>query len=41
MHIPFQAVSALLSSDDTLVRCTACDRIMYLQDETKGALTKR
>jgi predicted nucleic acid-binding Zn-ribbon protein len=41
MHIPFQAVSLLLSSDDMLVRCTACDRIMYLQEETKGALTKR
>jgi predicted nucleic acid-binding Zn-ribbon protein len=41
MHIPFQAVSALLSSSDTLVQCTACGRIMYLQDETRGALTKR
>ncbi|MHC4969170.1 MAG: zinc ribbon domain-containing protein [Planctomycetota bacterium] len=40
IHIPFQTVSALLSSGDTLVRCTACDRIMYLQDETRGALTK-
>ncbi|MHC4219311.1 MAG: zinc ribbon domain-containing protein [Planctomycetota bacterium] len=41
MHIPFQAVSALLSSSDTLVTCTACGRIMYLQEETRGALTKR
>ncbi|MHC4347035.1 MAG: zinc ribbon domain-containing protein [Planctomycetota bacterium] len=41
MHIPFQAVSALLSSSDTLVTCTACGRIMYLQDEVRGALLKR
>ncbi|MHC4101201.1 MAG: zinc ribbon domain-containing protein [Planctomycetota bacterium] len=41
MHIPFQAGSALLSSSDTLVTCTACGRIMYLQDEVRGALLKR
>jgi predicted nucleic acid-binding Zn-ribbon protein len=41
MHIPFQAVSVLLSTNDTLVRCTACGRIMFLQEEIRGALTKR
>jgi len=41
IHIPFQTVSALLSSGDELVRCTACGRIMYLQEDTRGALTKR
>jgi predicted nucleic acid-binding Zn-ribbon protein len=41
MHIPFQTVSALLSSNDTLVQCTACGRIMFLQEEIRGALTKR
>jgi len=41
IHIPFQTVSALLSSGDNIVRCTACDRIMYLQEDTRGALTKR
>jgi predicted nucleic acid-binding Zn-ribbon protein len=41
IHIPFQTVSALLNSDDTLLRCTACGRIMYLQADTRGALTKR
>jgi predicted nucleic acid-binding Zn-ribbon protein len=41
MHVPFQTVSALLGSSETLVRCTACGRILYLQDETRGALSKR
>lgn len=41
MILPFQSVSQLLNSGDTLVRCTACDRILYLQEETRGALAKK
>ncbi len=41
MHLPFEAVASLLGGGDTLVRCTACGRILYLADETRGALVKK
>ncbi len=41
MHIPFEQVVVLLGGCDTLVRCTACTRILYLQEETRGALVKK
>ena len=41
MHIPFEQVVVLLGGRDALVRCTACSRILYLQDETRGALVKK
>jgi predicted nucleic acid-binding Zn-ribbon protein len=41
MHMPFEAISVLLTGSDQVVRCTACGRILYLQEETRGALAKK
>jgi predicted nucleic acid-binding Zn-ribbon protein len=41
MHIPFEQVAVLTASADQLVRCTACGRILYMQDEVRGALTPK
>ena len=41
MHIPFESVAALLSANDSLSLCPACGRILYLLEETRGALAKK
>ncbi len=41
MHMPFEAVSLLLGATDSLVKCSACGRILYMQDELKGAFAKK
>lgn len=41
MRITFEQVSSLLGDSETVVRCTACDRILYMQDELRGALTPK
>lgn len=41
MYLPFETVAALMGAINTLVRCHACGRILFLQDETRGALAKR
>jgi len=38
MQIPFEQVSALMNNPDTVVCCVSCHRILYMADETKGAL---
>jgi predicted nucleic acid-binding Zn-ribbon protein len=41
MHLPFDRVSQLMSSDETLVQCPACDRILYLETETRESLAAK
>lgn len=41
MYAPVELVSLLLSGSDSLVRCPACTRILFLQEETRGQLVKK
>jgi len=41
MHMPFEAVSLLLGATPALVKCSACGRILYMQDELKGTFAKK
>ncbi len=41
MHLPFEAVSLLTSNVKRLVQCTACQRILFMQEETRGSLVKK
>ena len=41
LNLPFEAVTALMGRGDTLVVCAACGRILFLQDDTRGALAKK
>jgi predicted nucleic acid-binding Zn-ribbon protein len=38
MTLPFENVAVLATGGKALVRCTACGRILYMQEETRGAL---
>jgi len=40
LQIPFERVATLTSSDETLVSCASCHRILYIEDETRAALTR-
>jgi predicted nucleic acid-binding Zn-ribbon protein len=39
MQVTFNQVTTAVCGSDTLLRCTACTRILYMQDELRGALT--
>ena len=41
MHVPFETVSTLMGPCDSIVRCTVCRRILFLQEEARGALAKK
>ena len=41
LQLAFESVASLLAGGDAIVRCTACGRILYLADETRGAFAKK
>jgi len=41
MHIPFDQVSLLASRNEAIHRCPSCSRILYMQEEIRGALVKK
>lgn len=41
LHVPFDQVSLLASRSESLTRCPACSRILYMQEEVRGALVKK
>lgn len=41
MHVPFDHVALLHGAAATLVRCGACGRILYMQEETRGTLASK
>lgn len=41
MHLPFEVVSQLTSGGSRLMQCTACQRILFIEEETRGALVKK
>lgn len=41
MHVPFEAVSLLVSGGNAIVRCSACGRILYIGDEMRSSLSKK
>ncbi len=41
MHMPFELISTLHNSADALVRCPACGRILYIQEEMRGSLAAK
>ncbi len=41
IHLPFEQVVSLMSPVTELVRCPACGRILYMQEELRGELTPK
>jgi len=41
MHLPFETVALLTAGEDAIIRCSACGRILYMQQEMRGALAKK
>ena len=38
LRLPLDAITTLLSTSETLVTCVSCDRILYLESETREAM---
>jgi predicted nucleic acid-binding Zn-ribbon protein len=41
IHLPFEQVVSLTSPTPELVRCPACGRILYMQEEVRGAVARK
>lgn len=41
LHVPFDQVSLLASRNEALMRCPSCSRILFMQEEIRGALVKK
>ena len=41
MHLPFETVALLTAGNDSIIRCSACGRILYMEEEMRGALAKK
>lgn len=41
MQMPFNLISMMYSSADEVVRCPACGRILHIQEEMRGTLSKK
>lgn len=41
IHLPFELVSKLMGGVQSVVRCASCQRILYMQDDLRGALAKK
>ena len=39
LHLPLEAVVQLMASNDTIVKCGQCDRILFLEEDSKEALS--
>ena len=39
LRLPLEAVTTLLGTDESIVRCGSCDRILYLEAETRDVIT--
>ncbi len=38
IHLPLETVTVLMGNKDTVVKCGSCDRILYLEPESREAL---
>lgn len=41
IHLPFETIATLMGNVSSVVQCTSCHRILYMQDEMKGALAPK
>ena len=39
LHLPLETVSVLMGNKDTVVKCGQCDRILYLEEASREALS--
>jgi len=39
LHLPLETVSVLMGNKDTIVKCGQCDRILYLEEASREALS--